>query len=98
MPDDFQVLPLDEEINNKLLNSLSLSDATAEDILSNNRVAAVLDSDFKSNKTRLINGVYKFALLASGSREHPEDYFTAVLYKLITVGILGAETFVELDV
>ena len=48
---EIEVLPSDEEISNKLLQSLSLSDATANDILSNDKVAAVLNSDFESNKT-----------------------------------------------
>ncbi len=62
--------PLDEEISNIFLTSLTLSGATAKKIISNDRVSAVLNSDFDSNKTRLINGVYMFALQTNGSREH----------------------------
>ena len=50
---------LDKEVSTMLQSSLKLSDATAEEIIiSNRRLPAVLNSDFDSNKTHLINGVY----------------------------------------
>ena len=79
----------DNIINDK--NNASLSLSTGE-VVNDKTTTTVLDKNFESNKFRLANEIFYWALTYGGcNMEAMEDLFTTTYYKFIQCGILGAD-------